>query len=391
MVTRRAVKKTRSDAAIPSSNIATRTMQRARPKSAVVTKGRPTKRKRNLPKLSVVERYTAGRTLGSGKNGDVLECIDANGKAWAQKTLSTEPLPTGCAFSNEVEAIEAVRDLPGFLTYVDADETHAVFPLAVSDLFEVLAKHSRRGEQQDEKTVKTILRAVLHSLEALHSLNLVHCDIKPENILLMSEEPNEADVKITDMEWMTRNGTQRQFTGSGGYKAPETMTQHLTSQHVAFTDKYDIFALGATAYAMFALTCPFKTRTANAELSRVRIGPTFKEQAWASYSLEARSFVSDLLKADPASRPTAAEALEHPWLKGHPQECDSVIDCPHNVTSCPKKALVDIGTDDSHDPESVALTVELQCGLISQEEYDTKIAHHRAAVANAECQFDMEV
>ena len=45
----------------------------------------------------------------------------------------------------------------------------------------------------------------------------------------------------------------------------------------------------------------------------------------------------------------------------------------------------------THSRESTALTVELQCGLISQEEYDTKIAHHRAAVANAECQFDMEV
>ena len=42
----------------------------------------------------------------------------------------------------------------------------------------------------------------------------------------------------------------------------------------------------------------------------------FKRSAWDGISQEARDFVGALLQKDPAKRPTAKQALKHPWLKG---------------------------------------------------------------------------
>lgn len=42
----------------------------------------------------------------------------------------------------------------------------------------------------------------------------------------------------------------------------------------------------------------------------------FKRSCWDGISDEAKDFVAKLLNKDPAKRPTAKEALKHPWLRG---------------------------------------------------------------------------
>ena len=44
--------------------------------------------------------------------------------------------------------------------------------------------------------------------------------------------------------------------------------------------------------------------------------PSFKRSCWEGISEEARDFVAQLLHKDPARRPSAQQALKHPWLKG---------------------------------------------------------------------------
>ncbi len=46
----------------------------------------------------------------------------------------------------------------------------------------------------------------------------------------------------------------------------------------------------------------------------------FKRSCWEGISEEARDFVAQLLHKDPARRPSAKQALKHPWLKGSAAE-----------------------------------------------------------------------
>ena len=46
----------------------------------------------------------------------------------------------------------------------------------------------------------------------------------------------------------------------------------------------------------------------------------FGRSYWSGVSEEGRAFVGQLLERDPAKRPTAKQALQHPWLRGHAGE-----------------------------------------------------------------------
>jgi serine/threonine protein kinase len=84
----------------------------------------------------------------------------------------------------------------------------------------------------------------------------------------------------------------------------------------------DLWAAGVMAYQLLSGYLPFDDhRNPNAPaLSVVWKGilteaPSFRRSAWADVSPEARAFVSALLNKDHAARPTAKEALKHPWLQ----------------------------------------------------------------------------
>ncbi len=77
------------------------------------------------------------------------------------------------------------------------------------------------------------------ALDALHLMNYVHCDLKPNNILLN----HQGDVKIIDLGQAAKTGTaKRRIQGTPDYIAPE----QVKCQPVTF--KTDIYNLGATMY-----------------------------------------------------------------------------------------------------------------------------------------------
>jgi serine/threonine-protein kinase len=91
--------------------------------------------------------------------------------------------------------------------------------------------------------VLLVFRMVASGLNAMHQAGLVHCDIKPNNILL-----NKAGaIKIIDLGQSCRIGTtKRRIQGTPDYIAPEQVKRKPLGP------KTDIFNLGATMY--WALT-----------------------------------------------------------------------------------------------------------------------------------------
>jgi serine/threonine protein kinase len=77
------------------------------------------------------------------------------------------------------------------------------------------------------------------ALDALHLMNYVHCDLKPNNILLN----DQSDVKVIDLGQAAKTGTAKsRIQGTPDYIAPE----QVKCQPVTF--KTDIYNLGATMY-----------------------------------------------------------------------------------------------------------------------------------------------
>lgn len=96
--------------------------------------------------------------------------------------------------------------------------------------------------------VLLVFRMVASALNAMHQVGYVHCDIKPNNILMNKS----GTIKIIDLGQSCRIGTVKQrIQGTPDYIAPEQVKRKPLDQ------KTDIFNLGATMYwALTGLNIP---------------------------------------------------------------------------------------------------------------------------------------
>lgn len=106
------------------------------------------------------------------------------------------------------------------------------------------------------------------------------------------------------------------FDGTPWYMAPEMLRSEVVPAS-------DLFAAGVMAFQLLSGRFPFNDRRNpySPALSLVWRSilteqPDFTKPYWEDISDEAKDLVAKLLEKDPAKRPTAAEALSHPWLKG---------------------------------------------------------------------------
>ena len=157
-----------------------------------------------------------------------------------------------------------------------------------------------------ENEKKKVLKEVLDTLVYLHSIGIVHRDIKMENIVLIRHE-NGLDIKLVDFglsELKFPNKKLDWFCGTVAYMAPEF---HLKQD---YTESVDLWSLGVMAYTMIAKKFPFNGINEKEIIDRILV----KVPDFLKFSEMQRDFVEKLLSKEPEMRPTASQALEHPWL-----------------------------------------------------------------------------
>jgi len=131
------------------------------------------------------------------------------------------------------------------------------------------------------------------------------------------------DCKVIDFGLTHRiDQPTRDFVGTPSYMAPE-----IVKGTVAYTVKADIWSVGVTACELLASKSPFGRPSdykgkIDPVLQNIREYRRFKDVErkltvsanWQSRGASCKAFIETLIVADPAERPQADEALEHPWL-----------------------------------------------------------------------------
>jgi len=161
-----------------------------------------------------------------------------------------------------------------------------------------------------EKDLAHIARSTLNGLAVLHQVNVIHCDIKPANILRNSNE----EVKIADLGIACDVSSSPATTSAGTqlYLAPERLS---VSQRNPFTAAADIWSFGLTMITIATGTMPFANMDGFADLY---VAVTMEESPnvpIGDFSPEFVDFISQCLKKDPTQRWTAAQLLNHPFLQ----------------------------------------------------------------------------
>jgi len=179
------------------------------------------------------------------------------------------------------------------------------------ECFDALVQQERFTEEQ----AALIIRKLLSCLAYLDEHNLVHRDVNLENILLGQDTEGNIDysqVKLIDFGLCAEIKGEKltHICGKSHYLAPEVMEQR-------YDTKYDVWSLGCVAYVMLAGFMPFDADTDADVRQQIMDSKTylsFEDLEWDVVSEDGQNFVASLLTFDADARPSAQEALQHPWL-----------------------------------------------------------------------------
>lgn len=149
-----------------------------------------------------LDSYTRDKVLGVGAQGTVYELVHkSTGQRFAMKEVNIENEKQMQMAITEAKLLKEITknvSHPCIMqiekVFQVVDKFYLVFPLCTGgELYEAVV---RRGHFTERKAAR-IMHDITSALQALHKHNVLHLDIKPENILFESDEPN-ARIKITD-------------------------------------------------------------------------------------------------------------------------------------------------------------------------------------------------
>jgi len=195
-------------------------------------------------------------------------------------------------------------------TEVDGSPRVAVaFDLApCGDLLYKVLKFGAMVEADARTPFVGLMRALAH----IHARNIVHRDIKAENILLKANDV----VVVADFglaTWVTDAVQMARRCGSPGYVAPEVCLG------TPYSFKVDVFGAGVVLYFLLSMEMPSSSpdRDTAATMRRtVRCSLHLHRPPWDKMTSRLRNMLRQTICKSQEERLTSEGVLEHPWLTG---------------------------------------------------------------------------
>uniref|UniRef100_A0A1A8GKS8 non-specific serine/threonine protein kinase n=1 Tax=Nothobranchius korthausae TaxID=1143690 RepID=A0A1A8GKS8_9TELE len=275
--------------------------------------------KLEIKRNAVTDDYKiSSQVLGLGINGKVLECFNKkSGEKCALKILYDSPKAR-----REVELHWRVSGGPYIVRILSLYENmyHGKKCLLIimecMEGGELFSRIQARGDQAfTEKEASDIMKNIGEAIQFLHSINIAHRDVKPENLLYSTKRPS-AMLKLTDF------GFAKETTSHNSLDTP-CYTPYYVAPEVLGPEKYDkscdMWSLGVIMYILLCGYPPFYSNHGLAispgMKKRIRMGQyEFPNPEWSDVSEEAKQLIRTLLKTEPTQRMTIAEFMNHPWI-----------------------------------------------------------------------------
>jgi calcium-dependent protein kinase len=260
--------------------------------------------------------YETLTLLGKGSFGKVYKVKHkVSGQEYAMKVLKKDH-----AYYSEVNEQEILKEIKILknLDHQNIIKIHEYFntPKEIFIISE-LCKHGElyqklvKENQIKEETVLKIMKQVFSAVSYCHSYNIMHRDLKPQNVLIWNDN-NDILVKVIDF------GTSEMFQkplapgciGTVFYIAPEIANLQ------SYDQKCDLWSCGVMMYFLLSGEFPFPGNTEEEVFTKILKGKfTFSNPVWDTISDEAKNLITALLTKNPTRRLSAQQALEHPWIK----------------------------------------------------------------------------
>lgn len=248
--------------------------------------------------------------LGKGGMGAVYRGRDTGLDRWVavkvmQSSFGGNPEFVE-TFRREAQAAAALNH-PNIVQIYSFGVSHGQ-PYMVMELLEGgrMDQMIARGEPLNEALVLTMCAEVAEGLNAASAINLIHGDVKPENILLDANGIAKiVDFGLARFKEKSEGGTAKGIWGTPYYIAPEKLRGHESDA------RSDIYSLGGTLFHGLTLKPPFDGETPMDVIkARLKAPAPLVRTLRPDLSPEVEAIVARMLEADPIRRyPNYASVL----------------------------------------------------------------------------------
>ncbi|KAH8804571.1 kinase-like domain-containing protein [Xylogone sp. PMI_703] len=285
----------------------------------------------------LIETHSYG-TIGSGTFGEVSDEVDlATGKLWAVKQCrnpgKTEGETWKAAFKHEVEKLVQLHH--SNIIHLEHHQGWSVgrpvelfFKLCVGNVDSLLPQTHKctKISKVHQEWLADFISQTLSGLAFMHQNDMVHRDIKPDNILFDYRPDNSGkNFYISDFGLTSSTASVTGLAGTPAYMPPES------TRHGKCDTASDVYSFGITLLEVLGIYCPREAYLTDSEWRKklkaygVREYRDYRDtyfpgayiprfetahsrvKSLVDYSL-VRSAVKRILNQDPQNRSTAAEA-----------------------------------------------------------------------------------
>ena len=291
-----------------------------------------------------VDNLILEKLLGKGSFGEVhLTRITGDSKLYATKVYDRERIENTEAFKYLTNEINIMHNLnhPNIVKFIQVKKTKKHYYIVMEycnggELEKALEKYQLKyGKPFSEEIVQHLMRQIISAFKYMHANQIMHRDIKLENILVNFESEKDkndlnmmkATVKIIDFGFackIGKNALTYTTIGNPMNMSPlilKKLTSHGKIRQLGYDMKADIWSLGAICYQMLIGKAAFDADDIDELVEKIEKG-IYKVPT--NLSKEVVSFLNGMLQYEPQARLTAEQLYNHQFLQENIQNFHTI-------------------------------------------------------------------